>query len=191
MHPHSCFLVLKLPHFLSLPESLPPPSKLQPPSGAMVSDLSSSRLYTESDLRKLRWVIGWQSPRFDQKMWHGVAPLTGMRPSEFVYFALYALSRLMLPFSSFLFMLLEYYGLQLQHLSPQSITLVAIFVHLCEMYVCVQPSVRHSSASTCCALLGGTQPPSFATTSSTRPRVHLCTSLPLALTSGTTGGRTG
>jgi hypothetical protein len=28
-------------------------------------------------------------------------------------------------------MLLEYYGLQLQHLSPNSIALVAIFVHLC------------------------------------------------------------
>jgi hypothetical protein len=38
--------------------------------------------------------------------------------------------------------LLEYYGLQLQHLSPNSIALVAIFVHLCEMYVGVQPSVR-------------------------------------------------
>jgi hypothetical protein len=32
-------------------------------------------------------------------------------------------------------MLLEYYGLQLQHLSPNSIALVAIFVHLCEMYM--------------------------------------------------------
>jgi hypothetical protein len=191
MHPHSCFLVLKLPHFLSLPESLPPPSKLQPPSGTMVSDLSSSRLYTESDLRKLRWVIGWQSPRFDQKMWHGVAPLTGMRPSEFVYFASYALSRLMLPFSSFLFMLLEYYGLQLQHLSPQSVTLVSIFVHLCEMYVCVRSSVRLFQ---CFHVLGSSRrnpAPSVATTSSTGPRVHLCTSLPLAPTSGTTGGRTG
>jgi hypothetical protein len=45
------------------------------------------------------------------------------------------------PLSSFL-TLLEYYGLQLQHLSPNSIALVAIFVHLCEMYVGVQPSVR-------------------------------------------------
>jgi hypothetical protein len=39
-------------------------------------------------------------------------------------------------------MLLEFYGLQLQHLSPNSITLVAIFVHLCEMFVGVRPSVR-------------------------------------------------
>jgi hypothetical protein len=38
-------------------------------------------------------------------------------------------------------MLLEFYGLQLQHLSSNSITLVAIFVHLCEMFVGVRPSV--------------------------------------------------
>jgi hypothetical protein len=46
------------------------------------------------------------------------------------------------PVSSFFLMLLEFYGLQLQHLSPNSITLVAIFVHLYEMFVGVRPSVR-------------------------------------------------
>jgi hypothetical protein len=45
------------------------------------------------------------------------------------------------PLSSFFLMLLEYYRLQQQHLSPNSIALVAIFVHLCEMYVGVRPSV--------------------------------------------------
>jgi hypothetical protein len=92
-------------------------------------------------------VIQWQSLRYDGKMRHGVVPLTGMRPDEFIYFASYALSGLVLMFSSFLFMLLEHYGLQLQHLSLHSITVVAIFVHLCRC-VC-------SGASTCCALPGG------------------------------------
>jgi hypothetical protein len=46
------------------------------------------------------------------------------------------------PLSSFFLTLLEYYGLQLQHLSPNSITLVVIFVHLYEMFVGVRPSVR-------------------------------------------------
>jgi hypothetical protein len=39
-------------------------------------------------------------------------------------------------------MLLEHYELQLQHLSPHSITLVMIFAHFCEMFVGVRPSVR-------------------------------------------------
>jgi hypothetical protein len=64
-----------------------------------------------------------------------------MRPEDFVFFATYAPVGLVPPLSSFL-TLLEYYGLQLQHLSPNSIALVAIFVHLCEMYVGVRPSVR-------------------------------------------------
>jgi hypothetical protein len=32
-------------------------------------------------------------------------------------------------------MVLQTYGLQLHHLSSHSIMLVAIFIHLCEMYV--------------------------------------------------------
>jgi hypothetical protein len=72
----------------------------------------------------------------------GVAPLVGIRPDKFIYFASYALSGLMLLFSPILFTLLEYYSLQLQHLSPHSIMLVSIYVHLCEMYVCVRSLVR-------------------------------------------------
>jgi hypothetical protein len=41
------------------------------------------------------------------------------------------------PVSSFLFMLLVLYGLQLQHLSPDSTVLVAIFIDFCEMFICV------------------------------------------------------
>jgi hypothetical protein len=73
-----------------------------------------------------------------------------------------ALAGLVPPLSSFLLTLLEYYGLQLQHLSPNSIALVAIFVHLCEMYVGVRPSVRLfrrffvlKAASTRPSLIGG------------------------------------
>jgi hypothetical protein len=144
-HPHSCFLALELPHLLSSPFDLPPLSRLRPPSAVMASDLLSSHLRTEIDLRKLRWVIGWQSLGFDGKMRRGVAPLAGMQLDEFIYFALYTLFGLALPFSSFLFTLLEYYGLQLQHMSPHSATLVAIFMHLYEMYVYVRPSVYSTS----------------------------------------------
>jgi hypothetical protein len=37
---------------------------------------------------------------------------------------------------------LEYYGLQLEHLSPNSIALVAIFIHICEMFMGVRSSMR-------------------------------------------------
>jgi hypothetical protein len=41
----------------------------------------------------------------------------------------------------FLFTLLEFYGLQLQHLSSHSLVLVVIFIHFCEMFVYVWLSV--------------------------------------------------
>jgi hypothetical protein len=76
-----------------------------------------------------------------------------MRPGDFVFFAAYALARLVPPLSSFFLTLLEYYGLQLQHLSPNSIALVAIFIQLYEMFVGVRLFRRwwpSSSSSTRC-----------------------------------------
>jgi hypothetical protein len=43
------------------------------------------------------------------------------------------------PISSFLLLLLEEFGLQLQHLTPHSILLVAVFAHFMEMFVGVRP----------------------------------------------------
>jgi hypothetical protein len=85
--------------------------------------------------------MGWQVPGLACKVKSGAASLANMRPRDFIFFAAYALVGLVPSLSSFFLTLLEYYGLQLQHLSPNSIALVAIFVHLCEMYVGVRPSV--------------------------------------------------
>jgi hypothetical protein len=51
------------------------------------------------------------------------------------------LTGLVLLMSSFFLTLLENYGLRLYHLTPHAIDSVAIFVHLCEMYVGVRSSV--------------------------------------------------
>jgi hypothetical protein len=91
--------------------------------------------------------MGWQAPGFEHRLKRGVVPLANLEPGDFVFFSAYALAGLVLPLSSFFLMLLEFYGLQLQHLSPNSITLVAIFVHLCEMFVGVRLSVRLFRAS--------------------------------------------
>jgi hypothetical protein len=67
---------------------------------------------------------------------HGTLPLINLQQGEFIYFY-YAMAGLLPPVSSFLFMLLVLYGLQLQHLSPDSTVLVAIFIDFCEMFICV------------------------------------------------------
>jgi hypothetical protein len=86
--------------------------------------------------------MGWQAPRFEHRLKHRVVLLANLEPGDFIFFSAYTLAGLEPPLSSFFLMLLEFNGLQLQHLSPNSITLVVIFVHLCEMFVGVRPSVR-------------------------------------------------
>jgi hypothetical protein len=54
-------------------------------------------------------------------------------------FTSYISCGLALPISPFFLLLLEEFGLQLQHLTPHSILQAAIFVHLCEMFVGVAP----------------------------------------------------
>lgn len=71
----------------------------------------------------------------------GWPPVEGLAAGEFVLFTSYVSCGLALPISSFFLMLLEDYGLQLQHLTPHSILLVAIFAYLCEMFVGVRPCV--------------------------------------------------
>jgi hypothetical protein len=58
---------------------------------------------------------------------------------EFMLFVSYLSCGLALPILPFFLLLLEELGLQLQHLRPHSILQVAIFVHLCEMFVGVAP----------------------------------------------------
>jgi hypothetical protein len=106
----------------------------------MASSLPTSRYQSENDLRVLRKAIGWQFLGYDSKMRCRMLSLA--QPGDFVYFSAYALAGLMPPFSSFFLVLLEHYRLQLQHLLPHSITLVAIFAHFYEMFVGVWPSVR-------------------------------------------------
>jgi hypothetical protein len=133
-HVHlSCLLFLAVERSTS--SSRPPP-----PPTVMVSDLPPSHYQSENDLRVLRKVIGWQSSGYDSKMRRGMMSLA--HPSDFVYFSSYALVGLVPPLSTFFLVLLEHYELQLQHLSPHSIMLVAIFSHFCEMFVCVQPLVH-------------------------------------------------
>jgi hypothetical protein len=108
----------------------------------MAAELPLSRFKTTGSLASMRRLMGWQAPGLTCKVKSGATSLANMRPGDFIFFAAYALAGLVPPLSSFFLTLLEYYGLQLQHLSPNSIALVAMFVHRYEMYMGVRPSVR-------------------------------------------------
>ena len=63
------------------------------------------------------------------------------RPGCIVLFTSFVVAGLVPPFSTFFLQILETFGLQLVHLSPNSVVILAVFAHLCEIFVGVPPSV--------------------------------------------------
>jgi hypothetical protein len=84
-------------------------------------------------------LLGWSAPAFAARIRAGAAPLGDLAFWEFVLFVSYISCGLALPILPFFLLLLEEFGLQLQHLTPHFILEAAIFVHLCEMFVEVAP----------------------------------------------------
>jgi hypothetical protein len=70
----------------------------------------------------------------------GAAPIGGGggREREIVLFPSYTPACLAFLASSFFLMVLDFYGLQMAHLTPHSVMLLAIFTHLYEMFIAVQ-----------------------------------------------------
>jgi hypothetical protein len=102
---------------------------------AMATLVRPDRYQTEVVLDTVRRLLGWGTPAFAGRIRAGTTPLGDLAAEEFVLFVPYLFCGLALPISSFFLLLLEEFGLQLQHLTPHSILQVAIFVHFCEMFV--------------------------------------------------------
>nr|AAT47082.1 hypothetical protein [Oryza sativa Japonica Group] len=56
-------------------------------------------------------------------------------PGRSVFFLPFAMAGLVPPFSSFFMDVLEFYDLQMVHLTPNAVMTLAIFAHLCEMFI--------------------------------------------------------
>jgi hypothetical protein len=102
--------------------------------------------------KRLTWCVAYSggarqgSPEDSVPALH---PLAISPLGEFVLFTSYISCGLALPISPFFLLLLEEFGLQLQHLMPHSVLQTAIFVHLCEMFVGVAPALPSSATSSC------------------------------------------
>ena len=89
----------------------------------MASLVRPRRFQTEEELNTVRRLLGWSPQETAWGIRAGSVPLGDLRAGEFLLFILHISTGLGLPISSFFLLLLEDFGLQLQHL----------FVHLCEM----------------------------------------------------------
>jgi hypothetical protein len=107
----------------------------------MASLVRPRRFQTEEKLNTVRRLLGWSPQETAWGIRAGSVPLGDLRAGEFVLFISHISTGLGLPISPFFLLLQEDFGLQLQHLTPHSILLTAIFAHLCEMFVGVQPCV--------------------------------------------------
>jgi hypothetical protein len=97
------------------------------------------RFHSKEALNLVRNLLGWSALGLAGRIRASATPLSDLAAGEFVLFTSYISCGLTLPISPFFLLLLEEFGLQLQHLTPHSILQAAIFVHLCEMFVGVAP----------------------------------------------------
>jgi hypothetical protein len=85
---------------------------------AMTSLGQPDRFQTEVTLDVVRNLLGWGVPALAGRIRAGAVPLGDLAAGEFVLFTSYISCGLALPISPFFLMLLEEFGLQLQHLTP-------------------------------------------------------------------------
>jgi hypothetical protein len=102
---------------------------------AMASLGHPDRFQPEEALNLVHGLLGWSVPELTGRIRAGADPLGDLAAGEFVLFTFYISYGLALPISPFFLLLLEEFGLQLQHLTPYSILQAAIFVHLSEMFI--------------------------------------------------------
>jgi hypothetical protein len=84
-----------------------------------MSPLSHPRCFQHQEqLDSVRRLLGWTALEFIGKIQAGSSSLNDLLIGEFVLFNAYISCGLAPPISSFLLLLLEEFGLQLQHLTP-------------------------------------------------------------------------
>ena len=96
----------------------------------MASLVRPRRFQTEEELNTVRRLLGWSPQETARGIRAGSVPLGDLCAGEFVLFISHISTGLGLPISSFFLLLLEDFGLPLQHLTPHSILLTSIFIHL-------------------------------------------------------------
>jgi hypothetical protein len=88
---------------------------------AMASLGHPNHFQAKEELNLVRGLLGWSTPGLAGRIRAGDVPLGDLAAGEFVLFTSYISCGLVLPISPFFLLMLEEFGLQLQHLTPNSI----------------------------------------------------------------------
>lgn len=85
------------------------------------------------DLLQCQELLGWSLP--------GEHRVLGCPPSKMILFVHFVRAGLCLPMSDFLRRFLDYYRISLHHLTPNGVLQLSSFVHVCETFVGIPPSL--------------------------------------------------
>ena len=117
------------------------PSPSAPPAGD--SPLPRSKLSSSAAMERVRpfLVANKEDPAFRKTRPGNSTPKPKTGTGEIVNFYPFVLAGLIPPFSNFFMSFLGCYGLRMAHLPANAVLTLAIFSHLCEAFVGVQPCI--------------------------------------------------
>ena len=78
-------------------------------------------------------IADWRAP--------GEHWVPALSPGEIILFVSFIRAGLCLPASAFLHRFLNYFGISLNHLAPNDVLHLSVFVHLCETFLGIPPSL--------------------------------------------------
>ena len=130
-------LAVSSPHLSSSPSAESSLSKVDHEWGNAATTEESIEKWTAADVFRPDELVEWRAPAKDE------APLPSLMEDKFVILSLtHIMCGLRMDASDFLLSVLGHYGIEWFHLTPNSITALSIFAHLCEAYLGEPPTVE-------------------------------------------------
>jgi hypothetical protein len=105
--------------------------------------LPKSRMLNQESLGRLRDTLGWLDPAYSKRLKPAVHPPEAPKVERGEYIVFYGHTQMGLtfPLSTFFKAVLDFYGIKVNDLTPNSILMLSTFVYLCEAFVGVAPTV--------------------------------------------------
>jgi hypothetical protein len=109
-----------------------------------VAPLLESRVKSNHELQTVREMVGSKKSEWGAtRIWHGRTPLETLPAMAQPFFLFSIFAGMVPPFFPFLLAILETYGIQVIHLHPKSVALLAVFAYTCEAWIGIKPSVSY------------------------------------------------
>jgi hypothetical protein len=113
-------------------------------ASSLPAPLLESRVKSNRELQTVREMVGIKNSEWGAtRIWHGRTPREALPVTAQPCFLFSVFAGMVLPFSLFLLVILETYGIQAIHLHPRSVALLAVFAYACEAWIDIKPLVAY------------------------------------------------